>query len=212
MCVLKSLVFAGGLLVVAAGPLAAQSSAVTEVPGFTAGDAVRVTVWEYPAFSGTFDIGLDGLVVHPIYQIIQLAGLTQQAAEAEFRRVLERYEVSPQFVIEPLFRITISGEVRAPSLYTVTPRTTVLQAIAQAGGLTQVAQIRSVRLLRQGQELRVNLADHAGGGAQFTLQSGDQVIVHRRSDLWRGTIQPTMSAVGSIASLYLAISRIRGRR
>jgi protein involved in polysaccharide export with SLBB domain len=206
---LKLSVMAGGLLVLTAGSLAAQNSPAA---GFNAGDAVRITVWEYPAFSGTFDVGLDGLVVHPIYQVIRLAGLTQQEAEVEFRRVLQRYEVEPQFVVEPLFRITISGEVRTPSLYTVTPRTTVLQAIAQAGGLTPSAKVSSVRLLRQGRELRVNLADHTGGGSQFTLHSGDQLIVDRRTDLWRGTIQPTMSALGSVASLYLAITRIRGRR
>jgi polysaccharide biosynthesis/export protein len=191
---------AGGMSGVAAQAPMGQPSA------FRAGDAVRVTVWQYPDLSGTFDVADDGTIVHPIYQSIHLVSMTEAQAEAAIRTLLQRYEVDPQFVVEPLYRITVTGEVRSPNMYTVTTQATVLQAIAQAGGPTPLARVDRVRLMRAGGEIVVDLTDPSGAQQQTRLRSGDQLIVDGRSSFWSETVQPVLSALGSVASLaYLAV-------
>jgi protein involved in polysaccharide export with SLBB domain len=199
------------LLAASSAALHAQSPR-SDIPAYRPGDAVRVTVWQYPDLSGQFDIGEDGAVVHPVYRAIRISGMSEAQAEAEFRRVLERFEVDPQFVVEPLYRIMVSGEVRLPNIYTLRANTTMLQALAEAGGPTVMAEMKRVRLLRGGQEIPVDLTDRSGIQAATRLQSGDQVILDTRRSLWTRRIQPVLSAAGSFASLaYLAIRLKQGR-
>jgi polysaccharide biosynthesis/export protein len=202
---LKTIVVLLCLLAGAMSGLAAQVP-LGEAPLFRAGDAVRVTVWQYPDLSGTFDMADDGTVVHPIFQSINLVSMTQAQAEAAFRTILQRYETDPQFVVEPLYRITITGEVRSPNVYTVTAQATVLQAIAEAGGPTPQARVDRVRLGRAGREIHVDLSDRSGIQQQMRLRSGDQIMVDSRTSFWSHTAQPLLTALGSMASLaYLAI-------
>jgi polysaccharide biosynthesis/export protein len=204
---LKTIVVLLCLLAGGAGWIAAQVP-LGEAPLFRAGDAVRVTVWQYPELSGTFDIGDDGAVVHPIYQSVNLVSLTQTQAEAAFRTILQRYETDPQFVVEPLYRITIMGEVRSPNVYTVTGQATVLQAIAQAGGVTPMARVDRVRVSRAGREVAVDLSDRSGTQQLMRLRSGDQIMVDSRQNFWSRTAQPTLSVLGSVASLVLIGMRL----
>lgn len=190
----------------------AAQTAHADRAAFSPGDAVRVTVWQYAELSGQFDIDDDGSVLHPIYREIRLAGMSQAEAQAEFRRVLQRFEVEPRFVVEPLYRITIGGEVRIPSVYTVTSQTTVLQALAQAGGPTPQAQLERVRLLRDGAELTVDLRPAAGASPAVRLRSGDQIMVDARRDVWRRVIQPALTTLGSLTSVAILVLRVRGDR
>jgi protein involved in polysaccharide export with SLBB domain len=192
-------------------PAAAQMPGAAHV-AFSPGDAVRVTVWQYADLSGQFDIDEDGTVIHPIYRVITLGGRTLPEARAEFLRVLTRYEVEPQFVVEPLYRITIGGEVRTPNVYTVSPHTTVLQAVAQAGGPTPQAAVNRVRLLRDGREVPVDLTRPHDEASAVRLRSGDQLMVDARRNFWRNTAQPALSVLGSVASLAYLAARIRGWR
>jgi polysaccharide biosynthesis/export protein len=202
---LKTIVVFFCLLAGAMSGLAAQVP-LGDPPAFRAGDAVRVTVWQYPDLSGTFDVADDGTVVHPIFQSIQLLSMTRAQAEAAFRAILQRYEVDPQFVVEPLYRIAITGEVRSPNVYTLTAQATVLQAIAEAGGPTPQARVDRVRLGRAGTEIHVDLSDPSGMQQQTRLRSGDQIIVDSRRSFWSHTAQPLLTALGSIASVaYLAV-------
>jgi protein involved in polysaccharide export with SLBB domain len=205
---LKIIVVLVCLLAGGMGGIAAQEQPLGFVPLFRAGDAVRVSVWQYPELSGTFDIADDGTVVHPIYQSVNLLSVTQEQAEAAFRTILQRYETEPQFVVEPLYRITIMGEVRSPNVYTVSAQSTVLQAIAQAGGVTPLARVNHVRVTRAGREMAVDLSDRTGTQQQLRLQPGDQIMVDSRRSFWSRTAQPTLSALGSVASLVFLGMRI----
>jgi protein involved in polysaccharide export with SLBB domain len=178
-------------------------------PTFRVGDAVRVTVWGNPDLSGEFDISEDGVVLHPVYRSIRIAGLNLAQAENEFRAVLMRFETDPQFVVEPLFRITVGGEVAAPNVYVFPPYATVAQALMGAGGPTAVANLRRARLLRDGREIRFDVREPTGAAASTTLRSGDILLVDRETRIWRDRIQPALLSVGALSSivfLYLEIS------
>jgi polysaccharide export outer membrane protein len=186
---------------------AARAEAATLSPG----DSVRITVWRKPEFSGDFIVAPDGTISHPLYRSVRIGGVPIPTAEANLRTFLARFEQDPQFVMEPLVRVAVSGEVGRPQVFALRPETLVSEAVAQAGGPTQNAKRDKVRVLRREpngaqRELFVNLLDPAEG-TMLRVHSGDQIVVDRRRSFFREIILPGFSVIGSIASIYLLIER-----
>jgi polysaccharide biosynthesis/export protein len=73
-------------------------------------------------------------------------------------------------------RIFVSGQVRSPGAYSITENTTVLQAIALAGGVTESAAVNRLRIMRlvdgKQKSFKVQLSD--------LVQPGDTLIVPER--------------------------------
>jgi polysaccharide export outer membrane protein len=195
--------------------LAAQTNArPPEQTVLSPGDTLRITVWRKPEFSGEFVIGADGTVIHPLFRAVRVAGVPIATAEANIRNFLLQYDQNPQFVLEPLLRVAVSGEVPRPSVFAVQPRTTIAEAIARAGGTTQNGNRTKVRVIRSesGSEQRVflaNLQDPADPVASSVIRSGDQVVVDRRRSFFRDILIPTFTVIGSVASIGLLIDRIQ---
>jgi polysaccharide biosynthesis/export protein len=193
--------------------VAAQNPAPrTEAVVLSPGDSVRISVWRKPEFSGDFIVGADGSVTHPLYRAVRVGGVPFATAEANVRTFLARFEQDPQFVLEPLVRIAVSGEVGRPAVFAVRPETSIAEAVAQAGGPNTVAKRDRVRVLRRepngGQrELYVNLLDPEGGSATVRVHSGDQIVVERRRSFFRDVFLPGLQVLGSAASIYLLIDR-----
>jgi polysaccharide export outer membrane protein len=184
----------------------------TEAVSLSPGDSVRITVWRKPEFSGDFIVGPDGSITHPLYRTVKVGGVPFTTAESNVRTFLARFEQDPQFVIEPLVRVAVSGEVGRPQVFAVRPETSIAEAVAQAGGPNQYAKTDQVRVLRRepngGQrELFVNLLDPEGGSATIRVHSGDQIVVQRRKSFFREVFLPGLSVLGSAASIYLLIDR-----
>lgn len=176
--------------------------------GLSPGDQLRIIVWRNPELSGDFPIAANGTVTHPIYREVQVTGIPMATVEEKLRTFLTRYITNPQFVIIALVRIVMGGEVRAPNLYSVPPETTITQAIALAGGSTEFANLRKVRILRDGQEVVVDLtrADEKAGLLQ--IRSGDQILIPRNRNIFRDVVGP----VASTAGLLVGITNIFIRR
>ncbi len=195
--------------------LAAQTNArPPDQTVLSPGDTLRITVWRKPEFSGEFVIGADGTVIHPLFRAVKVAGVPIATAEANIRNFLLQYDQNPQFVMEPLLRVAVSGEVSRPSVFAVQPRTTIAEAIARAGGTTQNGNRGKVRVIRaeSGSEQRVflaNLQDPADPVAASIVRSGDQVVVDRKKSFFRDILIPTFTVIGSVASIGLLIDRIR---
>jgi polysaccharide biosynthesis/export protein len=187
---------------------AASSEQVTLAPG----DSVRVVVWRKPEMSGDFIVGPDGTITHPLYRAVRVGGVPFSTAESNVRTFLARFEQDPQFVLEPLVRVAVSGEVGRPQVFAVRPETSVADAIAQAGGPTQFGRRERVRVLRKDvggrqREIFVNLLEPEGGTASIRVHSGDQIVVDRRRSFFRDIILPGLGVLGSAASIYLVIDR-----
>jgi polysaccharide export outer membrane protein len=200
--------------VVLSVPASAQESrASSEQAVLTPGDSVRIVVWRKPEFSGDFVVAPNGTITHPLFRSVQVAGVPFATAEANLRRFLARFEDNPEFVIEPLIRVAISGEVERPLVYALRPETTVAEAVARAGGATQLGARNRVRVLRlqpsgQQEQLLVNLTDPQAGYGRIPIRSGDQIIIDRRKSFMRDILLPTLGVIGSIASLGLLIDRV----
>jgi polysaccharide biosynthesis/export protein len=196
--------------------LAAQAApARAEETALSPGDSVRIVVWRKPEFSGDFVIAPDGSVTHPLFRDVKIAGIPLPTAEANLRRYLSQYE-NPQFVMEPLLRVSVSGEVTRPLVFAVQPGTSIADAVARAGGTTQTGNRGHIRVIRNepsGNQrvFFVTLNDPADRLSQSPIHSGDQIVVDRKKSAFKDIILPALGVIGSVASLGLLIDRVTSR-
>lgn len=176
------------------------------------GDSVRVVVWRKPEMSGDFIIAPDNTISHPLYRTVRVGGVPFATAETNVRNFLAKFEQDPQFVVEPLVRVAVSGEVGRPQVFAVRPETTIGEAVAQAGGPNQFGERDKVRVLRREtggrqREFVVSLLDPESPAATIRVHSGDQIVVDRRRSFFREVFLPALGVLGSAASIYLVIDR-----
>ena len=203
----------GTISIVVPTTLTAQAAAPrTEQVTLSPGDSIRITVWRKPEFSGDFIVGPDGSITHPLYRTVKVGSVPFSTAEANLRAFLSRFEQDPQFVVEPLVRVSVSGEVGRPQVFALRPETSIAEAVAQAGGPNQFGKRERVRVLRRdpngGQhEIVVSLLDPESPSATVRVHSGDQIVVDRRRSFFREIFLPALGVLGSAASIYLVIDR-----
>lgn len=190
------------LALACAAPAAAQTDTTAAV---RPADLVRLTVWRMPEFSGEFPVGQDGTIQHPLLTQVRVVGRPRAEVQRQLREVLLRYENDPQFVFDYLYRVAVTGEVRLPNLYSLPPETSIAQAIAAAGGLSEFGRINDVRLIRGGQEMVLDLRDPASPVMEMRIRSGDQIRVLRRSSSFRDYLGLTASLVAAVGSVVAAI-------
>jgi polysaccharide export outer membrane protein len=193
---------------------AAQEPAGSKVQSvLTPGDSVRIEVWRKPEFSGDFVVAPDGTITHPLFRSVRVAGLPFATAEANLRTFLGQYEENPQFVMEPLIRVAVSGEVPRPIVFAARPETSIGEAVARAGGTTQFGarnRVRVIRLEPNGgqQQIVIDLSDPRKTEGTLPVRSGDQIVVDRRKSFFRDIMVPALGIIGSVASLGLLIDRV----
>ena len=156
------------------------------------GDEIDIQVYREPELSGTFKINPSGEIRHSLAGSIPMAGKTIEEAEAFFTRKLARdYLVDPRVIVKLLStqssQIVLMGEVKNPGVYPLPfgETMTLLQAIAGAGGFTELAspdRVRIVRRLPNGHQttLKFRVSDLLGGkGKQqdVPLEPNDVVMV-----------------------------------
>jgi polysaccharide export outer membrane protein len=178
----------------------------------TGGDSIRITVWRRPELSGDFVVAPDGSVTHPLYRTVKVGGVGTATAETNVQNFLLKFDQDPQFVMEPLFRVAVTGEVNRPQLFAVNPQTSIAEAVARAGGTNQYARRNRVLLLRTDpkgvqQELYVDLQNPEQGLASTPVHSGDQIVVARSKSFFKDFLVPALTVVGSIASVGLLVER-----
>jgi len=171
------------------------------------GDVVRLMVWRKPELSGELVVATDSSLKHPLFQEVKVGGVSLIVAKERLREFLARYESDPQFVIEPLFRVGVGGEVRSPNLYSLPRETTIAQAIALAGGPTERGRLDRIVLIRDGRIVKIDLTDPASTWANASIHSGDRIGVMRRRDLLRDYAAPLASVTAALVSVIALITR-----
>jgi protein involved in polysaccharide export with SLBB domain len=184
-------------------PAAAQTDTSAAV---RPADLVRLTVWRMPEFSGDFPVAPDGTIQHPLLTEVRVVGRPRDEVRRQLREVLLRYENDPQFVFDYLYRVAVTGEVRLPNLYSLPPETSLSQAIAAAGGLSEFGRINDVRLIRNGQEIVLDLRDPSAAAMEMRIRSGDQIRVPRRGSSFREYLGLGASLVAAVGSVVAALA------
>ena len=153
-------------------------------------DVIEVFVWKEPDLSTTVVIRPDGKISLPLANELEASGKTALELQAEITEKLRRYVTQPvvNVMLKQInsLKISVLGEVRKPDVYRIKNRITVLDAIAMAGGFTDLARPNRVVVLRTTpagtERIKINVkqlvADAAG--APFYLQAQDTVYVEGR--------------------------------
>jgi polysaccharide biosynthesis/export protein len=161
------------------------------------GDTLSITVLEDETLNRETLVLPDGRISVPLAGSIQAAGNSVQAVESTIAdRLASNFAVRPSVFVSVTtvdedgltFPIYILGEVPAPGIQEVESGTTLLQAIALAGGPDRFAATKRIQLRRtdaSGQEklyLFNYRAVERGGSIQsmITLREGDVIIVPER--------------------------------
>lgn len=169
------------------------------------GDLVRLVVFRQPELSGDFAVSAEGTLQHPLLTDVQVVGATRAVIRERLREALTRYVRDPSFVFDYLYRVAITGEVRLPNLLSLSPETTLGQAVAAAGGATENGRLDRVHLVREGHDQVVNLQSPDPAVAVMRVRSGDQLRVPRRTNVLRDYIGPLASIVAAAAAVISVV-------
>lgn len=107
-------------------------------------DILTVTVWGQDELSGKYTVGADGDIAFPLVGRVKVAGQTVRAIETTLvSRLAAGFLKNPQVTVEVSeYRsqtVFVIGEVRTPGPLPLTGGTTLLEALARAGALTERA-------------------------------------------------------------------------
>lgn len=151
------------------------------------GDKLRIEVYKDAQLSQSLQVRPDGKITMPLVGDIPAAGKTSMELRDSIAASLKEYITNPTvtvIVVETVPQtIHVMGEVKAPGPQPLTTQLSMLQALAAAGGFTDFANRKAIRVLRKTTNggtttLNFNYKDAVKTGAQpFYLQPGDIVIV-----------------------------------
>jgi polysaccharide export outer membrane protein len=137
--------------------------------------------------STTVTIRPDGRISLPLANELEASGKTAAELQAEITTRLSKYVVQPvvNVMVKQVnsLKISVLGEVRRPDVYRIKNRVTVLDAIAMAGGFTDLARPNKVIVLRNTatgpQRIRINIKQLVDDDSKspFLLQTLDTVYV-----------------------------------
>ncbi|MEB3212606.1 MAG: SLBB domain-containing protein [Leptolyngbyaceae bacterium] len=170
-----------------------------------AGDRLFMDIFNLPDFSREYDILADGTINLPLIGTVYAQGKTisQLATEVEARYAQFVRVPAVTFDLQQArsFQIAVAGEVRRPGSYplaiepgpqnddnaTTSTIPTVTLAIQTAGGITESADIRNIRVYRpdpqipgEGQWIDINLwalIQEGDLSQDLVLRDGDSIVV-----------------------------------
>ncbi len=150
-------------------------------------DVLRISVWENRELTQDVTVRPDGKISLPLVQDVQAEKLTAAELSEVLRKKLLPFIKDPQVSVivtqvnAP--KIYVLGNVARPGTFPLRGDMSILQALSLAGGFTQFASPRSIRLVRNEngkQEVRkvnyYNMLDEEGTG-NYLLKPGDTIVV-----------------------------------
>lgn len=171
-----------------------QATPATPIPPDTyeyfvaAGDVLKIAVWREPDLTAEVFVRLDGRITVPLVGDIQASGRTTEQLAIEIRTKLQAFLEVPQVTVTVAqatsARFFVIGEVTTSGAFPLTGRTTVLQALALAGGFREFAKRDRIMIIREragmSQAITFNFRDVEGGinlEQNIALHAGDVLIV-----------------------------------
>lgn len=164
------------------------------------GDILNITVWDHPELTipagsdrspseaGNW-VHSDGTIFYPYVGEIKVAGLKVTEIRDILRQELAKYIASPQVDVTVASfrskRVYMTGELKQPGTQPITNvPLTLLEAVSNAGGLTDTADWTNVTLTRNGETKRYSLRDlyRQGDTRENILLRPNDIIHVARND------------------------------
>ncbi len=133
----------------------------------------------------TGEIDRDGQFFLPNIGPISFIGLTLEDARALLDQNVAKLTIGDRAILSLTklrsINVVIAGEVNLPGAYVFTGATSVMQALFQSGGITDIGSLRGVRVSRGGKLLAVidlyDLLLRGDSSADLRLRSGDVIFI-----------------------------------
>jgi protein involved in polysaccharide export with SLBB domain len=175
---------------------------------FRPGDRVWLEVRAESALSDTFSVGpqRELRLPAPVVGTLSLQGVLRSEIEPHVAQFLARFIHSPDVRVRPLIRIAVQGEVKGAGIHGMPADAVLADALMAAGGTTPEADLKKMRVEREGETIldgdELQRALSSGQTLeQAHLRDGDQIIVGRRRD---GSIE------GGLRFLWVVVSLAGG--
>jgi polysaccharide export outer membrane protein len=168
---------------------APQPPTVNEDYRLGPGDKLRIEVYKDPQLSQSVQVRPDGKITLPLVGDLEATSRTSIELRDTITKALKEYVTNPTvtvIVVEALAsKVYVMGEVTHPGTMELHGPTTILQALAMAGGFKEFANTKDVKVLRPRgdrsgsvETIHFNYKDVLNGDAKpFLLRSGDTVVV-----------------------------------
>jgi polysaccharide export outer membrane protein len=152
-------------------------------------DVLSINVWKEPDLTRSITVRSDGKISLPLIGDVQAAGRTPAQLEQDIAVNLRNYITDPQVtvIVQEMRsqKFNIFGQVNKPGSYPLAAGTTIVDALALAGGFRDFAKKKSVYILRQnpqGEESRIpfNYQEFIKGknvGQNIKIKPHDTIIV-----------------------------------
>jgi polysaccharide biosynthesis/export protein len=158
------------------------------------GDQIRLDIFQVEEYSGDYPVLVDGTISLPLVGNLNVDGLTLKEASnlvsKQYSTYLKRPIVTVGLVAPRPLKIGISGEVDNAGSYEITLDSaspnfpTVTDMLEKAGGITTLANVRTVRVTRtvQGKEVSYNsdlwaLVTEGRLSQDLSLRDGDTIFI-----------------------------------
>lgn len=171
-------------------PATTQAATAEAAPGFTiiAGDVLQVTVWKEEGLDREILVLPDGSMTFPLIGSLHVQGLTpaetQEAIKGKLAKLIPDASVTVAVKAALGHAVSVIGQVAKPGEFIINHRTTALQALSQAGGLTPYASESSIIVLRHQNDKEISIdipySDIIAGDdldKNIELMPGDVVVV-----------------------------------
>lgn len=151
------------------------------------GDVLHVSVWKDQGLDRVITVRPDGMISFPLVNDVQASGQTPQQLQKTLTDKLKQYMSEPEVsvVVQEVhsYAVSVLGEVKTPGRYELKGQATVLDVLAQAGGLTEFASPSRIVVLRDqdGAKRRILFdyddAVYSNSAQPFYVRPGDIITV-----------------------------------
>jgi len=156
------------------------------------GDQLEISVWNEENLQKIITVLPDGKISFPLVGHLQAAGKTASEIEALITDKLDAYIADPEVNVTVTSArgnvVYVVGKVLKPGPIVMIQSTSVMQALAMAGGLNEFASGNAIKIIRRGglaqgggeELLKVRYSDLEKGSDLSTnhlLKYGDVIVV-----------------------------------
>lgn len=190
------------------------------------GDRIKVTIPEGDLFNGTYEVNLDGTLDVPLVNAIAVTGLDPLQVEQSLKQKLIEHKLfNPKFVQVSVqvaewapIQVNVSGATFQPGRVLINqrspealsklsqstgdypPQRFLTAALQAAGGVLPTANVRQVKLIRNGQETEIDLSGIFNGEqvAEIPLVAGDQIVVPDTGKFQNDLVRPSQISIPGV--------------
>lgn len=188
----------------------------------SAGDVVQISIFPVDEYSREVTVQPDGMVELALIGAVLVKGLTAHEIELLLAQKYARFVAEPKVTVNVRRfsgrRVAIIGEVHSPGYYEYRDGMRILELIATAGGLTDLATPSSTRIFRLGgatpEVVPVNVRALFNGKLErnVLLAPGDTILLPKstltRNTIWiNANILPWLTLMTLVSSTVILIKQ-----